>query len=86
MARAKCRVVSGSTPSSIAPSRRWRCQSSGRRRVRLWVMPAAYCKGRAFSSESRKPPPLATLVADRGPALDPGGAARHLRPMTGVPP
>src|SRR6056297_771038 len=39
IARAKWRALSGRTAFSIAPSRRCRCQSSGRRIVRLWVMP-----------------------------------------------
>src|SRR5688572_5451039 len=35
IARANCRAVAPATASSIAPSRKWTCQSSGRRRVRL---------------------------------------------------
>jgi hypothetical protein len=34
MARANWRAVNSATASSIAPSRRWTCQSSGRRMVR----------------------------------------------------
>src|ERR1043165_5592094 len=34
IARANCRAVQGATASSIAPSRRCTCQSSGRRMVR----------------------------------------------------
>ena len=30
IARANCRAVNATTLSSAAPSRRWRCQSSGR--------------------------------------------------------
>src|SRR6056297_1831287 len=41
MARPKWRAVSGKTASSIAPSRRCRCQSSGRRSVRRVVMTLA---------------------------------------------
>src|SRR5215472_13791063 len=36
MARANCRAVQGSTAAIIAPSRRWTCQSSGRRMVMCW--------------------------------------------------
>src|SRR6056297_360221 len=42
MARAKWRALSGRTAPSIAPSRRCRCQSSGRRIVRLSVMARAH--------------------------------------------
>src|SRR6218665_2595599 len=52
MARPKWRLVSPITPSSMAPSRRCRCQSSGRRMVNL-VM------GGASGAESF--PPLALL-------------------------
>ena len=41
MARANWRAVNGATVASIAPSRRWTCQSSGRGRVSVSVMPAA---------------------------------------------
>src|SRR5438477_11283491 len=33
IARANCRVVNGRTAASITPSRKWTCQSSGRRKV-----------------------------------------------------
>ena len=38
MARAKWRAVSGRTAFSMSPSRKWTCQSSGRRMVRVSVM------------------------------------------------
>src|SRR3569623_3182816 len=38
IARANCRAVWCATASSMAPSRRWTCQSSGRRMVMLSVM------------------------------------------------
>ena len=45
IARANWRAVWGSTPAITAPSRKWTCQSSGRRMVRrvaVLVMPRAY--------------------------------------------
>ena len=44
LARANWRAVCGSTAASAAPSRRCRCQSSGRRRVRRSVMRAVSTK------------------------------------------
>src|ERR1700744_58137 len=41
IARPKPRAVKGSTPRSMAPSRRWTCQSSGRRSVRVSVISGA---------------------------------------------
>ena len=40
IARANRRALSGSTARSASPSRRWRCQSSGRVIVRVSAMPA----------------------------------------------
>jgi hypothetical protein len=49
MARAKWRAVSGRTALSMAPSRRCRCQSSGRRMVRLSVMGPGYTHPRPMT-------------------------------------
>src|SRR6056297_3517937 len=67
MARAKWRALSGRIAASIAPSRRCRCQSSGRRRVRLSVM------ARAHTQSCASAPVLAVL------RLEPGaGAAQRV--------
>lgn len=74
IARAKWRAVSGKTAFSIAPSRKCRCQSSGRRSVRLWsgfsVMgQSASASGGSFPARNRQSQHLSCAAIEQHPGF-----------------
>src|SRR5712692_6821612 len=78
IARANWRAVQGATARSIAPSRKWTCQSSGRRSVSM--ARSARVSGAAHAVETRRAdgdrrPGCA--VVEAGAGARPGGEMAH---------